>query len=176
MPARRVVGLGVCYACSEAAPSARTGRRRLKPCSAYGLRNWRCQRKRRSTSVSPASPDTSSGLVFDHFDLVIDDLPGRGARKQVLVGAFHATSYLTEAKAIPADSHELFGLAPCAGMRRDVVARCERQHVAVPEGGVIARVIVVVTDQDVEGDLEKSSRRVSRGSVNRSRTRSAKST
>ena len=42
-----------------------------------------------------------------------------------------------------------------ARLRADVVCRCQRKHLSIPESGMIAGVIIGIADQDVENNAGK---------------------
>ena len=47
---------------------------------------------------------------------------------------------------------ELVGLSTCTSLGADVIGRRQGQQLAIPEGGVIAWMVISVPDQDVEAD------------------------
>ena len=75
---------------------------------------------------------------------------GFGGVEVVDGGGGDAHGDLAAASTGAIDGHDLVRLAPRPGIRADVVGGCESELVTVPEGGVIAGVVVGVADEDVE--------------------------
>src|SRR5680860_1103866 len=89
---------------------------------------------------------------LDDVDLVINDLLGIGPREVVYGSAVDAPRDLAVTPSVLADGHHLLSFAARPRVRADVVCRCQREQFTVPERRLIARVVVGVRGEDVEGD------------------------
>ena len=98
-------------------------------------------------------------------DLLVDDLPGLMGGQVVVASMGDTARDLAQAVPVGSEGHRLGGLSARAELWADVVCRRERQIGAVPEGGVVAGVVVGVADEDVEDDAREHlpQRRVSVG-------------
>lgn len=101
----------------------------------------------------------------DCGDLPIDDLVGLLGRQVVVVSMGDTARNLAQAVPVGPEGHRLGGLSARTGLWADVVRRRERQVRAVPEGRVVAAVVVGVAHQDVEDDAREQfpQRRISGG-------------
>ena len=86
----------------------------------------------------------------DDVDLLVDDGAGFGAVEVVDVGGGDAHGDLAAASTGAIDGHDLVRLAAGPGIRADVIGWRETEFVTVPEGSVIAGMVIGVADEDVE--------------------------
>ena len=116
---------------------------------AYGFKNWRRQRKFRSTLLSFASSHTAEPALLDRFDLFGREQDCLGIVHQKQRRRFQAQSDLA-CTLLTHDQHGLGGFSACPILRTDVIGRGQGQFLAVPEGGVVARMVIGISAENVE--------------------------
>lgn len=90
-------------------------------------------------------------MFGDGRDLVFDQSGGFGLF-QVIVGRGSEQGGERAGAVLAFDEHGLRGFTTGAALRADVIGRRECQHPAVPEGGVVASMVVGIAAQHVEAN------------------------
>lgn len=92
-----------------------------------------------------------SPVFGDGPDLVLDQ---RGGFRffQVIVGRSSEQGGERAGAPIALDQHGLRGFVGCAPLRTDVIGGCQGQPLAIPEGGMVASMVVGVPAQHVEAN------------------------
>jgi hypothetical protein len=89
-------------------------------------------------------------VALDPRDHVVDDLLGLLRREFELHGNLAAEPELAVAFPGPSEGNGVSGGLPRAGLRSEIEGRGQVQVLAVPECGVVAQVVIGVSDADVE--------------------------